>query len=139
MSTHKRERFIPNIKGWIWKEIKEDYIIWIIKTTIFKLKNYYETVKMSDTCPKNRTEKLLASLFLLYLIQGYKKRIQSSIILNDKVHPWIYILINVTRRRNRTQTIFLYSASDSYLQIQWKTLATDSTYSLPKIMQKVLK
>lgn len=73
---------------------------------IFKLKNSYETVKMSDMCPNNRTEKLSASLFLLYLIQGYKKRIQSSIILNDMIHPWIYILINVTRRRNRTQAIF---------------------------------
>lgn len=54
---------------------------------IFKLKNSYETVKMSDMCPNNRTEKLLASLLLLYLIQGYKKRIQSSIILNEMIHP----------------------------------------------------
>ena len=44
---------------------------------MFKLKqkDSYEPVKMSDTCPNNRREELLASLFLLYLIQGYTKRI----------------------------------------------------------------
>lgn len=61
---------------------------------IFKLKqkDSYELVKMSDTCPNNRRQKLLASLFSLYLIQGYMKRIWSFIIFSGMIYTWIYIL-----------------------------------------------
>lgn len=113
--------------------------IWLVKHTIFNLKKSYETVKMSDTYPNNRGKKLLAPLFLLYIIQGYKKRIRLSIIFKGMIYTWNYIVNKCNYKKKQDISNLLIFCFEFISSDTTKISAIDSTYSLPKIMQNVLK